>query len=115
MTHERTSEPEEKPPGEPAERPRLNARGEERPRFLLGFPQDPALEPLIEAFEAGNYARVREQAPELAKNASEAEVRRAAEELLARIEPDPLVKLLLAVAIGLFLFVLIFVYVKQAP
>jgi hypothetical protein len=81
----------------------------------LEFPHDPALEPLIEAFEAGNYARVREQAPALVKSGRDAEVRRAAEELLARIEPDPLVKLLLGVAFGLFLFVLVWVYVKQAP
>jgi hypothetical protein len=101
----------EPPPG----RARLDARGEERPRFLLELPHDPALEPLIEAFEAGNYARVRVLAPELVKSANNPEVRRAAEELLARIEPDPRVVLLLGVAIALFLFVVVFVYLKQAP
>jgi hypothetical protein len=104
-----------KPPEAPAERPRLNAQGEDRPGFLLEFPHDPALEPLIEAFEAGNYARLRQQAPDVVKNAADPEVRRAAEELLERIEPDPLVKLLLAVAIALFLFVVAWVYLKQAP
>lgn len=113
MTDE--AEPQDAPSPKPAERPRLNARGEERPRFLLELPHDPALEPLIEAFESGNYARVRAGAPEVAKSNADPEVRRAAEELLVRIEPDPLVKLLLAVAIGLFLFVVVWVYVKQAP
>ncbi|MET0411768.1 MAG: hypothetical protein ABW217_10765 [Polyangiaceae bacterium] len=115
MTDEPTPEAKPEPRDEPAPRPRLNARGEERPRFLLELPHDPALEPVIEAFESGNYARVRVLAPELAKNTADPEVRRAAEELRARIEPDPLVLLLLAVAIGLFLFVVIWVYVKQAP
>jgi hypothetical protein len=115
MTDSHTPEAKQEPRDEPAPRPRLNARGEERPHFLLELPHDPALEPLIEAFESGNYARVRAQAPEVAKHSADPEVRRAAEELLARIEPDPLVKLLLAVAIGLFLFVVVWVYVKQAP
>jgi hypothetical protein len=93
----------------------LNARGEERPRFLLEFPHDPELEPLIEAFEAGNYARVRERAPAVLKNSSDPAVQRAAAELLERIEPDPLVKLLLGVAIGLFLFIVVWVYLTQVP
>src|SRR5687768_16932800 len=33
------------------ERPRLDANGVERPAFLLRFPQDPELEPVIAAFE----------------------------------------------------------------
>jgi hypothetical protein len=115
MSDEPPPEPKSDPAQDAAARPRLNARGEERPRFLLEFPRDPALEPLIEAFEAGNYARVRREAPALAKGGSDPAVRRAAEELLARIEPDPGVLLLLAVAVGLFLFVTVWVYVKQAP
>jgi hypothetical protein len=115
MTDERTPEAEQEARDEPAPRPRLNASGEERPRFLLELPRDAALEPLIDAFESGNYARVRAEAPALAQSAADPAVRRAAAELLARIEPDPLVKLLLAVAIGLFLFVVVWVYVKQAP
>lgn len=115
MSDEPTPEAKVAATDEVAARPRLNARGEERPRFLLEFPHDPALEPLIEAFEAGDYARVREQAPRLARSATDPEVRRAAEELRARIEPDKLVVLLLAVAIGLFLFIAVWVYVKQVP
>lgn len=83
----------------PALRPELDAEGHERPRFLLSFPHDPQLEPAIAAFEAGNYARVRELTPPLLEHDSE-EVRRAAAELRRRIEPDPLMKyLLLAVAL----------------
>jgi hypothetical protein len=115
MTDEPPIEPPRDTPESSEARPRLNRDGEERPRFLLEFPHDPALEPLIEAFEAGNYARVRAEAPAVVKNSSDPAVRRAAEELLARIEPDPLVKLLLGVAIGLFVFVVAWVYLTQAP
>lgn len=93
-----------------APRSELNDEGRERPAFLLKFPHDPELEPLIAAFEAGNYAHVREFAPRLAEHSEQPEVKAAAQELLERIEPDPLVKFLLAVAIALFVVVVAFVY-----
>jgi hypothetical protein len=93
-----------------AERPALDADGRERPRFLLRFPRDPDLEPLIEAFEAGNFRKVREDAPRLAERTERPEVKRAAEELLRRIEPDPLVKFILGVAVFLFVAVVTYVY-----
>lgn len=97
---------------EPAvfERPRLDAKGLERPAFLLRFPEDPALEPVIAAFEAGNYAEVRKAAQKLSEEGATPEVRRAAEELLRRIEPDPLMKLFLVVAIALLLVVVAYGY-----
>jgi hypothetical protein len=110
-----TDEPKPEPPraDHAGARPAHNARGEERPRFLLEFPHDPELEALIEAFELGNYARVRERAPALVKDAADPAVQRAAAELLRRIEPDPAVKALLAVACALFLFVVVWVYLTQ--
>src|SRR3954471_965303 len=87
-----------------AERP-LNADGRERPRFLLEFPADPELQRLVRAFEAGNYQAVREGAPKLAEQSEDAIVRAAARELRRRIDPDPLMKYLLWVAIALFVFV----------
>lgn len=92
------------------ERPALDAQGRERPAFLLRFPADPELERLIAAFESGNYRRVREEAPRLLANSARADVRAAAEELLRRIEPDPLMKVLLAAAIALFFAVVGYVY-----
>jgi hypothetical protein len=103
------------PPTFPDPASKLNARGEERPAFVLEFPDDPALVPLVEAFEYGNYAKVRREAPALAQSTADPRVRRAAEELLRRIEPDPLVKQLLLVAVCLFLFVAGWVYLKAAP
>lgn len=92
----------------------LDAEGRERPRFLLEFPGDPELQRLVRAFEAGNYAAVRVGAPRLAAESDDPFVRAAARELRRRIDPDPLVKYLLAVAIALFVFVVWFTYQGQA-
>jgi len=91
----------------------LNADGRERPRFLLQFPSDPALQQLVSAFEAGNYQEVREGAPRLAASTSDPIVRAAARELRRRIDPDPLMKYLLYVALGLFVFIVWYTYQGQ--
>lgn len=85
-------------------RPELDADGRERARFLLDFPKDPELEPLITAFESGDYATVRRDAPALAERTEDAEVRDAALELARRIEPDPLMKYLLLASVVLLVF-----------
>ena len=99
------------PAAEPVkdERP-LNAEGRERPGFLLAFPEDPELQRLVRAFEAGNYEAVRLGAPRLAESTESAKVRAAARELRRRIDPDPLMKYLLAVAVALFAFVVWYTY-----
>jgi hypothetical protein len=91
-------------------RPERDAQGRDRPTFLLDFPHDPELEALITAFEIGNYARVRELAPRLIERSDNPEVKAAAQELLDRIEPDPLVKFLLAIAVALFVAVVAITY-----
>jgi hypothetical protein len=91
----------------------LNVDGRERPRFLLEFPNDPALQQLARAFEAGNYRAVREGAAKLAESTDDPIVRAAARELGRRIEPDPLMKYLLFVALGLFVFVVWYTYQGQ--
>jgi len=88
----------------------LDATGRERPRFLLGFPQDPDLARLARAFEAGNYALVRADAEELAERTESPAVRAAALELRRRIDPDPLAKYLLALTAALLLSVAYFAY-----
>jgi hypothetical protein len=115
-----TSEPNRAPGGDasPSEpkplrkRPRLNAAGEERPAFLLAFPEDPELERLMAAFEQGNFAEVRKRAPELASRTGDPEVRRAALELRRRIDPDPLLIILLSCSLSLFLFLVVWVYLR---
>jgi hypothetical protein len=96
----------------PGERQRLNALGEERPLFLLRFPHDPELEPLIAAFEEGDFARVRREAPELARRSRDEAVRRAALELRRRIDPDPLLVVLLVFALSLFAFLAAWIYAQ---
>ena len=101
------------PDREPAKkRPRLNALGEERPAFLLAFPDDPELEVLIMAFERGDFRTVRTQAPALARRTPDEAVRRAALELRRRIDPDPLLIYLLLLAVGLFVFLVAWVYTR---
>lgn len=99
--------------GAPLDRPTLDADGRERPKFLLRYPEDPALDALVRAFEAGNFRAVREGAPKLAERSERPEVRRAAEELLRRIEPDPLVKFLIGVTGFLFVALVIYVYYSR--
>jgi hypothetical protein len=94
-------------------RPRLNAAGEERPAFLLEFPDDPELESLIRAFEAGDFAKVRDLAPRLAESTAQPAVRRAALELRARIDPDPLLVLLLVLSFSVFVFLVAWVYAAR--
>jgi len=93
-------------------RPGRNPLGEERPRFLLEFPADPELEALIAAFEAGNFARVRREAPELARRSADDAVRQAALELRRRTDPDPLLIALLLLCLGLFGFLVAWVYTR---
>jgi len=100
-------------PTVPAEGSALNAEGRERPRFLLEFPNDPALQQLVAAFEAGNYQAVREGSTKLVASTEDPIVRAAARELARRIEPDPLMKYLLFVALGLFVFVVWYTYQGQ--
>lgn len=125
---EPAAEPESTEGGEPAKRKRKRRRAKQQPaespplratedrfgnaraEFLLRFPQNAELEALIEAFEAGNYARVREEAPRLADKTEDQEVRLAAEDLARRIEPDPLIKVFLALALVLFLAIVATTY-----
>lgn len=99
-------------PATPARRPRLNAAGEERPAFLLEFPEDPELEALIAAFEAGDFARVRAEAPKLAASTGSEAVRRAALELRHRTDPDPLLVGMLGLCILLFVFLVAWIYMR---
>jgi hypothetical protein len=93
-------------------RPHLNALGEERPAFLLEFPDDPELGLLVRAFEDGNFAQVRRDAPELARRTSDAAVRRAALELRQRIDPDPLLVVLLLFSLSLFAIIVAWIYAQ---
>jgi hypothetical protein len=79
---------------------------------LLEFPEDPELELLIAAFESGNFAQVRAEAPKLAASTPSEAVRRAALELRRRTEPDPLLVGMLGLCILLFVFLATWIYTR---
>lgn len=93
-----------------AAREPLDAQGRDRPAFVLDFPADPELDRLVAAFEAGNYAVVRNGALDLAERTPDPAVRDAALELRRRIDPDPLMKYMLLVAIVLLGFLTSWAY-----
>ena len=95
-----------------APRPEVNDRGWYRPLFVQAFPADPELDLLVRAFEAGDYARVRREAPALAARTANSEVRDAALELRRRIDPDPLLRYFIALAVALLVFLALYVYSK---
>lgn len=94
----------------PPSRDALDADGRYRPRFVLGFPEDPELDALVALFEKGDFRALAERAPKVAERSEDPRVKEACQELLDRIRPDPTVKLLLAIAIGFFLFVVVWTY-----
>jgi hypothetical protein len=94
----------------PKPRPRLNAVGEERPAFLLEYPHDPELEALIAAYESGDFKKIRDEAPALARRTHDEAVRQAALELRLRTQPDRLLVFFLLLSIGLLLFLAVWVY-----
>lgn len=77
------------------------------PSFARDFPRDEALDALVAAFARGDYHAVREGAPKLAKETDDPAVKRAAEVLRARIEPDPTARLLFGLTAALLVFLTI--------
>lgn len=72
-------------------RARRRPRSPARARFLDRFPSHEGLFQAVLAFESGNYADVRHLCEGLLRKENDPEVRRAANELLRRINPDRLV------------------------
>lgn len=87
------------PIGKPRPKKKRRAQLEERPAFAAHFPADPELDRLVRLFEAGDYRAVREGAPRLAKATERDDVRKASRLLASRLDPDPLAKLLLGIAV----------------
>jgi hypothetical protein len=87
------------------------------PAFALSFPRDAALDELVVAFEQGDYARVRREAPALARRTARPEVRRAARELRKRLDPDPIAIYLLVAASLLLAFLAVWYWTHphEAP
>lgn len=71
------------------------------PAFARDFPRTPELDALVASFARGDYRAVREGASRVVAAATDDDVKRAAELLRSRIEPDPLAKVLFAFAAAL--------------
>ncbi len=76
------------------------------PAFARDFPNDPDLASLVAAFAAGDYNAVRAGAPELAARTKDDGVKRAAELLRARIEPDPTARVFFGLTAALLVFLM---------
>jgi hypothetical protein len=98
-----TSVPEEHEPASPAY----------RPPFARGYPRDPALDRLLDAFLKGNHALVFEQAPELARSTHDPEIARAALDLHRRLRPDPLALAMLGGTGALLLLLSLWFYAHR--
>lgn len=85
------------------------------PAFAKDFPPDPELARLVSAFARGDYRAVRDGAPALAARTEDPEVKRAAELLRERIEPDPSSKLLFVFAALLLAFLAGFWVTHDGP
>jgi hypothetical protein len=85
------------------------------PAFARDFPREPALDALVAAFASGDYATVRAGAPELAATTEDAEVKRAAVLLRARIEPDPTARVFFGLTAGLLVFLTVWWVTHDGP
>lgn len=88
-------------------------RAPETPRFVREWADKPELAPLVEAFSAGNYARVRELAPKLHEATNDPDLRKAIEELRRRIDPDPMAVYALAITLALLVFITAWLYLHR--
>jgi hypothetical protein len=86
---------------------------ESRLLFTRSFPDDPELKRLVTAFEAGDFATVRSDAPKLVERTDNAEVKKAALDLRRRIEPDPLQLYLLGLTLLLLVFLTAWFYLHK--
>jgi hypothetical protein len=91
----------------------LDRDGNERPPFLAALPDDPDLARVAAAFEHGDFAFVRREAPALARRTDDPKVREAALDLRRRIDPDPLAKFLLLGAFALLAFLVVWAYARH--
>jgi hypothetical protein len=78
--------------------------GKDRPTFAASFPRVPELDALVDAFVRGDYQLVRTEAPKVAAQSEDEEVKRAAALLRARTDADPLAIWLLALTALILVF-----------
>jgi hypothetical protein len=85
------------------------------PGFARDFPSEARLDVLVRAFADGDYARVRREAPALAKSADRDDVKLAARALLERTRADPLMIVFLVVTGALLLTLSLYWWAHSGP
>jgi len=111
------------PKGEPAPKRKAKKRRKKpadavqvaRPPFARAFPDDPAIDQLLRAFELGNYAYVRAEAQLLADKSDNPAMRKAGQELLRRMKPDAVSAYLIGLAAVLLCFFSIWYWTHPHP
>lgn len=98
---------------QPEKEPTSSTEDFERPAFAKRFPRHPELDALVRAFEEGDYARVRVEAPKLAERVEDAAVAEAARELRKRLDADPLAYVLFGLTTALLVFLVGWFYWHQ--
>jgi hypothetical protein len=81
-----------------ADEEKASGQDDGRPAFARDFPRVPALDALVTAFSAGDFARVRAEAAQVMASSTDDGVKRAVETLVTRTKPDPIAALLVAFA-----------------
>ncbi len=84
------------------------SRVADRPPFAQDYPADPRLNRLLELLSRGNHRAVREGAAALSASAEDPAVVAAAQDLRARLEPDPLAPILLGTTAVLLIALTLF-------
>lgn len=79
------------------------APADDRPPFARSYPRDAELDRLVAYFQRGNHRAVRDRAEALAEKTTDPKVAAAARDLRARLEPDPLARVLLGATLVLLL------------
>lgn len=88
-------------PAEPAAEASESSAASPRPPFAARYPRDPELDRLLAYFMRGNHRVIRDEAEKLAARTGDPEVAAAARDLRARIEPDPIARVLLGATLAL--------------
>lgn len=117
---------EEREPSQPAQAPPVHdgatdadkpatSPTEPWPPWAKGFPDDPTLRRLVQAFELGRYDVVRAEAPRLADTTDNPKVAEAARELRRRLDVDPMAIKLLLGAFALLALLTAWAYSHNHP
>lgn len=85
------------------------------PSFARKFPRDEKLDALVIAFAMGDFKRVNDEAPALAKSTEDEAVKRAALFLVERTRPDPAAKVFFGLTAALLVFLTIWWVTHDGP